>query len=68
MASSCLIYSDLSTWDLREMSFDPNVNPGYYYDYNGSDELFFNPCRQIDFDATYDYNPSTNINWYANIE
>jgi hypothetical protein len=68
MATSCLLYSDLSTWNLRDMSFDPLVNPGYYYAYNGNDEMIFNPCRQINFQADYEYNPDPNINWYRNIE
>jgi hypothetical protein len=57
MTSSCMLYSDLSTWDVREMSF-ANVegeNFGYYYqkDVLGR-ELFFNPCRMLNFDGAYE--------------
>lgn len=66
MTSSCLLYSDLSTWDLRDMSFDNNE--GYYYAYDYMDEIVFNPCRQIDFAASYEYKGDMYQNYYPNLE
>jgi hypothetical protein len=67
------MYTDLSTWDLRDMSFNPRgeeANPGYYFAYNGLDEIYFNPCRQIDFNIRYPYynDPDHLINWYTGIQ
>ena len=75
ITSSCLLYSDLSTWDLRDMSFEnTGADAGYYFDYIGNNELFFNPCRQLNFDLTYktdlyktDGVDTENINYYADI-
>ena len=70
ITSSCLLYSDLSTWDLRDMSFDNTGDAaGYYYVYSGFDEVYFNPCRQLNYDLTYNTALDTNtaVNYYADI-
>jgi hypothetical protein len=70
ITSSCLLYSDLSTWDLRDMSFDNTGDKaGYYYDNNVFNELYFNPCRQLNFDLTYDtaLDANVNVNKYADL-
>jgi len=57
VTSACLCYDDLSTWDLRPMSFAEGA--GYYTVYEGTSgtadyrELYFNPCRYLDFAAVF---------------
>ena len=46
VTSSCLVYADLSTWDLRGMSYENkgDVNTGYYFASDSNGKLIFNPC------------------------
>ena len=55
--AACLIYDDLTTWDLRPMSFreieDGETNPGEYFFYENDETstgLGFNPCAYINWD------------------
>jgi len=55
--SSCLIYDDFSTWDLRELSKDCASALPYYGqdDASGHQHLAFNPCNYVDFDKSEYY-------------
>jgi hypothetical protein len=54
---ACLCYDDLSTWDLRPMSFPDDS--GYYTVYEGDSntwtyqEVYFNPCHYLNFSAVF---------------
>lgn len=46
---ACLCYDELSTWDLRPMSFPDHS--GYYLATEGAKEVYFNPCNYLNFDS-----------------
>ena len=59
---ACLCYDDLSSWDLRPMSFPENS--GYYTVTDGAladgnyQEVVFNPCHYLNFSAVFPNDPS----------
>jgi len=72
ITSSCLLYSDLSTWDLRDMSFENTGDKAGYYsitELGTWNILYFNPCRPLNFDLTYnqDLYDNANVNVYQSL-
>jgi hypothetical protein len=68
VTSSCLMYADLSTWDLRDMSYaNTGDAAGYYYDVVEGNKIYFNPCRQLNFgvDVTYTTLPNSSLSFIA---
>lgn len=73
--SSCLLFSDLTTWDIREMSFantlnadgTTNADAGYYYVKEDNDKLIFNPCKYLNFGLTYTESDSGEYNKWSSI-
>lgn len=62
------MYADLSTWDLRDMSYaNTGDAAGYYYAADGAKKLYFNPCRPLNFgeDVTYITDPNASLSFIA---